>query len=166
MNRKILLLLLCCFSLTAQAENIAVVDMQRIITESTMGMAAKRDLEASLKDKRSRLEQMQAEIKQLRASVQKQAVIISPETMNKKVEELKVKERDMQRNISEYQEEFTIKNNAEILKIISKVKELLLDLGEEEGFSTVIEKDERLVVYSDPKVDFTDKVIELLNDNN
>ncbi len=166
--KKYLLAAFCVVAVQAWADDspIAVIDMQRVMSESTMGMAAKSNLEAALKKKRATLEQQQGEIKQLRASIQKQASILSPEAMNKKLEELKVKERSLQQDIGEYQEEFSMKNSAEVVKLIAKVKEILLDLGEEHGFSAVVEKDQRLVVYSAPEVDFTDELIEELNDSN
>jgi Skp family chaperone for outer membrane proteins len=159
------LLLSICGSAWAERGDIAVVDLQRILKESQIGMTAKRDLEAAIKGKREALEKMQNEIKQGRSAVQKQASILSQAVMIKKIEELKAKEKDLQQQVAAYQQEFSTKNNAEILKVITQVKEVLVEASEGQ-FSTVIDKDGRLLVYSDPKVDFTDKVIELLDENN
>mgnify|MGYP001481576515 CR=1 FL=1 len=166
-NLVILAVLLLSVLGTARADtgDIAVVDLQRVLKESQIGMTAKRDLEAAIKGKREALEKMQNEIKQGRSAVQKQASILSQAVMVKKIEELKTKERELQQKVAAYQEEFSTKNNAEIIKVITQVKEVLVEASDGQ-FSTVIDKDGRLVVYSDPKVDFTDKVIELLDENN
>jgi outer membrane protein len=161
---SLVMLLAVCASPVFAAEPVYVVDMQRVISESIMGKAAKADMEAELKKREGSLTKTQNDLKAMKADIDKQASVLSKDAMKAKQEALMAKDREFQRSFQENREALAKKNNEAIGAIIKDIDAIIKDLSKENSYKIVLEKDQRFVLYIDESYDLTDKVIKALND--
>jgi outer membrane protein len=161
---SLVLLLAVCASPVFAAEPVYVVDMQRVISESIIGKAAKADMEAELKKREGSLTKTQNDLKAMKADIDKQASVLSKDAMKAKQEALMAKDREFQRSFQENREALGKKNNEAIGAIIKDIDAIIKDLSKENSYKIVLEKDQRFVLYIDDSYDLTDKVIKALND--
>jgi outer membrane protein len=161
---SLVMLLAVCVSPVFAAEPVYVVDMQRVISESIMGKAAKADMEAELKKREGALTKTQNDLKAMKADIDKQASVLSKDAMKAKQEALMAKDREFQRSFQENREALAKKNNEAIGAIIKDIDAIIKDLSKENSYKIVLEKDQRFVLYIDESYDLTDKVIKALND--
>ena len=145
-------------------EPVYVVDMQRVITESIVGKAAKSDMESELKKREGSLSKTQNDLKALKADLDKQASVLSKDALKAKEEALINKDKEFQKSFQENREALAKKNNESISKIVKQIDSIVHDLSKENSYKLVLEKDQRFVLFIDDQYDLTDKVIKLLDD--
>ncbi len=167
--KKIFLFLCILFILpvSIQAEDtmkVGAVDLQKVLNECEAGKKAKSDLETLIKSKESSIEEKGKEIEKLKSELQKQASALSSEAKKNKEDELEKLLRDYQRTVQDSQAEVK-KREGELTEAILKgVHELVKKIGEEEGYTLIIERS--LVIYSNKSIDITDKVLKEYNKTN
>ena len=144
-------------------EPIYVVDMQRVISESVMGKAAKNTLEAEIKKREGQLQKLSGDLKALKGDLEKQAALLSPEALKEKRESLEKKEREFQRTFQDQREEIGKKNNEEIGKVVKQIDLVVQEIAKERGYRFIMERDSRVVIYADKRLDLTDEVVEALD---
>jgi len=156
-----------CFAVTnsyaAESEGIYLVDMQRVISESSLGIAAKSSLESEAKKKQESLGAQKAELDKLKGELQSQAAVLSQAAVDEKKNALEKRARDFERSIQDNREEMMRKQGAAIEKIVAQAQQIIKDLAAENKYKMIIEKDARVVLYADPKLDVTSQVVKALN---
>jgi outer membrane protein len=166
--KKVLYLLALLALVHAQpvvaSEPVYVVDMQKIISESIMGKAAKADMEVELKKREGSLTKAQNDLKALKADLDKQASVLSKDAIKSKQETLMNKDREFQKNFQENREALAKKNNEAISTIVKEIDQIVKELAKENSYKLILEKDQRFVLFIDDQYDLTDKVIKILND--
>lgn len=145
-------------------EMVYVVDMQRVLNESILGKAARKNLEKDVQKTQGKLESLKQEIVQLRAALEKQAALLSKEALQDKSDALDRKQKELARLVQDQREEISRKNAAEMKKVVTEIDKVIAELAKEEKYRFVIERDERFVVYADNDLDLTDEVISILDD--
>ncbi|MBI5789793.1 MAG: OmpH family outer membrane protein [Candidatus Schekmanbacteria bacterium] len=139
---------------------IGYVYAQRILEETKAGKKIKKELDDIAKEKRTKLEMMKNELDKLEEDLNKKRLILSLDAKNKMEEELRQKEIDLKR----YQEDSLLvlkRYEKEALKTINDTAmDIIKQIGEEEKYLLILELRESNVLYADPHVDLTDKVIE------
>ncbi|RMG70426.1 MAG: OmpH family outer membrane protein [Nitrospirae bacterium] len=153
------------FTLNAYSEGlkIAVVDLQKALNESEGGKNAKKSLEELIKSKQKLIDEKGKEIEQMKTELDKQSAVLSKEALQKKQDELDKKIREYKRYVQDSQEEVKKKENeltAEILKDLARIIE---KIGQEEGYSLILEKAKGVVLFNSEAVDITNRVIERYN---
>lgn len=142
---------------------IYVVDMQRVVTESIAGKAAKNDLEAALKKSKANVERSQLELKSMQDALQRQAAVLSKSALEAKQEELRKRSREIRRSVSDETNQVARKNNAAVEVIVVEVQKVLKDLAQKDGVRFIVERGQNFVVYANPKLDITNDVIKLFD---
>ncbi len=163
MKRLFLIAFLVCSPVASAEQQIYVVDVQKVVSESVIGKAAKSNLESEMKKSESKLVAQKQEVEKLVQDFNKQKALLSKEALEQKAEALRRKERDAKLLMAEEQDKIRRKNSQEIDKVVAEVKAILDNLAEDQEYSMIVEKDPRLVVYVDPKYDITQKVIKALD---
>ena len=149
----------------AMAENplVYVVDMQKVIDESLVGKGARSNLEADLKKRELLLEKRRLELKKLQDDLQKQSSLLAPAALEEKRQILTKNERDFTRLLQDQRAEAGKKNDAEMVRVIKEIDGVIAEVGADGTHPFIVEKDPRVVVYSNPRIDITAEVIKRLN---
>ena len=142
---------------------IGFVDLMRALNESEAGKKAKVDLEALIKAKQGSLDTKGKEIEKLKGDVEKQSSVLSAEAKKSKEDDLQRMLRDYQRLVSDSQAEVKKKESEMTGEIVTEIRAIVEKIGEEGGYTMVIENAEGLILYSKKDLDLTDSVIKRYN---
>ncbi len=163
---SLLLLILLCTpvsSLAVDALKIGCVDFQKVLNESDAGKKAKTDLEMLVKSKQTTLDEKGKTIEKLKADLEKQASVLSAEAKKSKEEELEKMLREYQRLVQDSQTEVKKKELEITDAIIKDIRQIVEKMGEEGGYTLIIERTGGMVLYSTKDIDLTDVVIKKYN---
>lgn len=146
----------------AQVVKIGFVDIQKTLEECDIGKKAKEKLQEIVEKKQVEIDKLGAEIENLQKSLEEQ-VMLSAE---KKKEKEKVISEKM-----EYYQKMAMSAKKEISKIesevteplIKKIRDIIDKIGQEKGFSLILEKNYSSVLYGSPENNLTGEVIKELN---
>jgi len=146
----------------AQA-NIAVIDVQRVVTESDPGKEVMQKLRVLSDAKAQEGQNLQQEMAALQDQFNKQRFTVSEQRqaeMSKQIEDQQIAIRrfqdDAQRELQEAQRRELGGLEERILPIINQV-------GQEQGLTLIFNKFQSGLVYADEAVDITDRVIQMFN---
>lgn len=165
MKFSFLIMMLVCIGFavnTPAAEiKIGVVDFQRVVEQSEPGQK----MEAGLKNESERLEaeleKDKQELEGLQEKLKREAMVMSREAREEKEIEFRVKARNLQEKDRKFRQDFRDKQRVEVDNLRKVVLEIAQEIGKKEGFTMVISRVG--VLYHDPGVDLTDKVVQQLN---
>lgn len=150
-------------NLYAQTTRIAVVDLQRALNETEDGRQAKARLKRLFKRRQQELDKAQNELKVLKEDIERQKNVLSREALQKRVEDYQKAFIELQSTYVEYQRELAEKEAQLTREIISRMEQILRRLGQAEGYTLIIERNEAGVVWVPTNLDLTDVVIQRYN---
>ncbi|MCA9604132.1 MAG: OmpH family outer membrane protein [Myxococcales bacterium] len=149
--------------LYAQATRIAVVDLQRALNETEDGRRAKNRLKALFNRRQQALDKRQNELKALKTEIEAQQKVLSREALQKRVEEYQKAFIELQSTYVEYQRELAQKEAQLTREIIARMERILRRIGQSEGYTLIVERNEGGVVWVPSNLDVTDLVIQRYN---
>jgi len=147
----------------AQQLKIAVVDMQRALHETEDGRKAKATLKKLFEDRQKVLDKHQNDLKSMKESLDKQHDVLTPAVLSKKQEELQKAFAELQTTYMEFQRELQSKEGELTKDIIERMQRIMRRVGQTEGYSLVLERNESGVVYVPSNYDLTDLLIQRYN---
>ena len=140
---------------------VGIVDFQRVVEQSEPGQK----VEAGLKQEGGRMEaelqKDKEELDALKEKLEREAMVMSREAREEKEIEFRVKVRNLQEKEKSYREDLRNKQRQEVNTLRAEVLEIAQEIGKAEGFALVISRVG--VLYHDPAVDLTDRVVQALN---
>jgi outer membrane protein len=142
---------------------IGYIDFQKVLNESDAGKKAKADLEVLVKSKQTTIDEKGKTIEKSKADLEKQASVLSAEAKKGKEEELEKMLREYQRLVQDSQTEVKKKELEFTDAIIKDVRQIVEKMGEEGGYTLIIERTGGMVLYSKKDIDLTDAVIKKYN---
>jgi outer membrane protein len=149
---------------TALADDgLAVVDIQKVVSESIIGKAAKNNLEGEVKKAKVKLANLQSDFEKSKADLEKQAGVLSDKALNDRREGLVKKQRDAQKVFQETQQNLAKKNDEEIQKVLEEIRAVVEDVADDRDLEFVLEKDRQSVVFAADRLDITAEVIKRLD---
>lgn len=162
------LLAALCFSAlapraSAQAAKIAVVDLQRAITETEDGRKAKAKLKKLFESRQKGLDQKQQGLKKLKDELEQQKNVLSRDALDAKVESYQKQLVDLQNIYVEYQRELAAKEGELTKSIVERMERILRRIGQTEGYTMILERNEAGVIFVPGNLDLTDLLIQRYN---
>jgi len=163
--QRIALLIACILFVSAPAfaEKIGYVDLQKALNMSTAGQKAKEEISGKFKSYQDELNSRQDELKKLKEDLEKQSILLSEDARAAKERDFQRKLKDFQRFAKDVEEELQQKDSFHTRQILEQLQEIIADIGKAEGYTVILERTESSVLYGDPNVDLTDRVIKQLN---
>ncbi|MEC7519957.1 MAG: OmpH family outer membrane protein [Myxococcota bacterium] len=149
--------------LYAQATRVAVVDLQRALTETEDGRRAKARLKRTFEARQRTLDAKQRELKALQEEIEAQQKVLSPEALQKRVEAFQKAYMELQSTYMEYQRELASKEAELTQPILSRMQEIVQRIGQSEGYTLILERNESGVIWVPANLDLTDMVIQQYN---
>ena len=147
---------------TAQAQKIAIVNIQRAIEESVEGKAAIGSLKGEVERKQKELEAKKDELKKLDDDLAKQEAVLKPDALQKKKQELQAKFQALQETAVRAQRELQEKELKVTGPIQEKVLRAIAQIADRDKFTVVLRAD--MVLWpQQSEMDITNEVIRKAN---
>lgn len=144
-------------------DQVAIVDVQRVVNNSIAGKAAKSNLESQINKAKLKLAGLKNEFEKQKAELEKQSTILSGTALDQRREALAKKQVDFQRAYQDMQQELAKANDKEIGKVIKQVNEVVKELADKRGYAFVFEKDRQSILFASNRIDITEEVVSELD---
>jgi len=148
---------------------IAVINMQRAMSDTEDGKAALQKLKARLDVEYKVLQGKQGELKKMEEEITQQGYMLAESAKVEKQEKFRQALKEFEKSRDEKNKDFIEAQKEATGKILKKLNEIIKTYGKSQGFSLVLESSSQTqgmpgsVVLFDEKMDITDKIIELYN---
>jgi len=143
---------------------IAYVDLNKALNESQQGKEAIKVLEDLVKSKQVVIDKKGEEIKKLETEMEKQASILTPESIKETQSEHEKMLKEYQRMVQDNQAEIQKKQSEYMQRIISDLRNVIITIGQEENYTAIFEVVESGILYMPKTSDITEKVIVKFNE--
>jgi outer membrane protein len=169
---KKLLVLIAVLALAAPlfAQNtparVAVIDVQKVLTSSTLGKAAYDKLKKMQDDRVEKAKAMDEEIRKLDTDINTKKISLSEDKLADMSKQLNDKKIAMQRYAQDADREIGEARDRELQALEVKIKPVIDAIGKEMGIAAIFNKFESGLVYASDAIDITDTVIKKFNEAN
>lgn len=140
---------------------IGYVDIQRVIGESQAGKRARDRFQAQVKKAEADLVKERQDIERLKSDLDKKGPLLKDEERRNLEVDLQKRSVNLQRSMSDYQQDLQVKNNEMMSEILKELEKIVNEVGKAEKFTMILERSQ--ILYSDQGIDITSKVIETYN---
>ncbi len=156
--------LVAAFAMPAAAQTkVAVIDVQRVVSESDPGKEALQKL-AGLRDAKAQEGQtLQQELQALRDQFSKQQLTLSEQRLEELQKQIQDKGIALQRFQDDATRELEEVRTKELGRLEQQIMPIINDIGQEQGLTLIFNKFQSGLVYADETVDITDEVIRRFN---
>ena len=151
------------YSLSFAQERIQIgyIDIQRVIGESQAGKRARDRFQAQVKKAEADIIKERQDIERLKSDLEKKGPLLKEEERRNLELDLQKRSVNLQRSMSDYQQDLQVKNNEMMSEILKELEKIVNEVGKAEKFTMILERSQ--ILYSDQGIDITSKVIETYN---
>ncbi len=142
---------------------VAVIDVQRVVTESDPGKEVMQRLRGITDSKAQEGQRLQQELSELQEQFNKQRFTLSEvkqAEMSKQIEDKQIAIRRFQ---DDAQREVADAQRRELGGLEERIMPIINEVGQERGLTLIFNKFQSGLVYADEAVDITDEVIQRFN---
>ncbi|MCI5148667.1 MAG: OmpH family outer membrane protein [Candidatus Electrothrix sp. MAN1_4] len=143
------------------APNVGVVNLQQVLDKSSAGIAAKKKMEAKMKEFKTSLDKEKEAVLALQKNMQKKADAWNEETRKEKALELQRKKRDFRVKQDDANLEMRTLQEKYLAPIMKKLEVVVEEVAKKKGVSVIIPN--TTVLYFDKDVDMTSEITSALN---
>jgi len=156
--------MLSAVSIPAAAETkVAVIDVQRVVTESDPGKGALQKLKQVQDQKLERGKGLQQELDQLRDRYNKQRFTLADDKLRELEKEVEDKTIELKRFQDDASRELDEARRKELDALEQRIMPIIDQIGKEQGLTLIFNKFQSGLVFADEAVDITDEVIRRFN---
>ncbi len=166
MNKKIATLLVALMAALPVVQAVAAemkigyVNTQRIFRDAPAAQKAAKKIEAEFSKRDQELQRMAKQLQSTQEGLEKNAVTMAEGERRNKERELNDLSRDFQRKQREFREDLNLRQNEENAAIIEKANKAIKQIAEADKYDLIVQD----VVWVNPKLDITEKVIKSLSE--
>lgn len=146
----------------AAEQKVGFINLQRLVNESKMGEAAKKDIEKLRKQREATVNNKLAEVNKLKELLEKSGKGMAAKEKKDVTESLQKVYKEYQRLLADAREEITREDRELVAVILEKADAVLKAVAKKQKY-TMILKDPNAIGFLDPSVDITDDVVKELN---
>ncbi len=143
---------------------IGSVDMQRALNLCEAGKEAKGLIAQEVDKMQKAMAGRQKELEKLREDLEKRAAVMSETMRRDKERDYQAKLRDLQRMQKDFEDEIRRKDQELTERILKELAGIIRKIAEERKYTLVVEKNQPAVVFIQGTLDFTDEVIQIMNE--
>ncbi|HJQ38455.1 MAG TPA: OmpH family outer membrane protein [Thermoanaerobaculia bacterium] len=143
---------------------VAVIDVQKVLTQSTAGKAAYDKLKKIQDDRVEKAKSMDEEVRKLDADINSKKMSLSEDKLTEMQKQLADKRIAMQRYAQDADREVGEARDRELQALEGKIKPVIDAIGKEMGIAAIFNKFESGLVYASDAIDITDTVIKRFNE--
>ncbi|MBF0169759.1 MAG: OmpH family outer membrane protein [Nitrospinae bacterium] len=160
-------LLLAVPSAARAADKIGGVNLQKVLDDSVAGKAAVLSLRGRAEKESNKLKAMQDEIEKLRKEIDQGKIMLRPDALQDKQNDLRRKEREFKLYQEDTRSSIQQEQGQTMRKILEDVMRIIKEYGKKNGFTLILEQGDSpamggpVVLYMDKTVDVTPQIISL-----
>ena len=147
-------------SANAPPSRVAVVDVQKVLTQSKSGKSSYEKLKKLQEAKMEKAKQLDAETQKLSAEIDAKRASLGQAKLEELAKQLADKRIAMQRYAQDADREIGEERDRELMSLEAKIKPVIDATSKEMGLALVFNKFESGLVYAADAVDVTDTVIQ------
>jgi outer membrane protein len=151
------------FAQTTTPARVAVVDVQKVLSQSTAGKAAYEKLKKMQDDRIEKAKQMDEELRKLDADINTKKLSLSEDKLTELQKQLADKRISMQRYAQDADREIGEARDRELQALQVKIEPVINAIGKELGVALIFNKFESGLVYASDAVDITDMIVQRFN---
>ncbi|HKN00868.1 MAG TPA: OmpH family outer membrane protein [Candidatus Binataceae bacterium] len=140
---------------------LAFVDVQRALNECDAGKRAKSEFQSKIQLLDSRLQRQQNEVEGLKDELEKKGMLMQPDQRQNLQDQYVKKAKDLDRDLKDARDDLQRQDNEITSKILHDLGTIIRNLGEQSGYTLVMEKGS--ILYGSSSLDITDQVIRSYN---
>ena len=159
----VVIILALALPAAAQELSIAVIDVQRVVTESDPGKQALQKLKELQDAKMDEGRSLQQTLAGLQEQMAKQRFTLSEERLAEMTKQLEDGQIALQRFQDDAERELDEARRRELGGLEGRIIPVINQVGTERGFTVIFNKFQSGLVYADDSVDITDEVIRRFN---
>lgn len=142
---------------------LGYVNIQRAILEVEEGKRAKDSLRATFEEKQKKLSAQEAELKKLKDAIDRESVVKNDAATNDKKAEFQKKLADLQQVFLKEQQELQTAEQKQLAAITEKMRKVISEIGEQGGYTLILEIQDSRLLYAKAHLDLTNEVIRKYN---
>lgn len=154
-----LLVFLTAGALGAEDLKLGYVDARKAMNECKAGKQAKSTIAAEIDKLQNQITDRQNELQNLKESIERQATVLTDSAKSAREREYQQKLREYQRWADEIQVDVKQKREELETNISRNLNKVIQQIGADDGYTVILEKNEKVVLYVTKAVDLTDRVI-------
>jgi len=154
----VMAVLLGCGLAQAADFKVGVVDTERVLRESVPAVNAEKKIEKEFSGRDQDIKKLMKQAKELQALLEKEGAAMSDADHRNKERELTALNVDLQRMQREFREDLNLRKNEELAIVLEHANKVIQSIADAEKFDLILQE----VVYRNPKIDITDRVIKQL----
>lgn len=158
------LLLTASLSISAEEVLIGYVDLQEALNSSNAGKEARQVFKVEVDRIQKDLDKRQEELKKMKEELEKKALLLSEETRVAKEQAYQEKLKSFQRFYQDAQDELKGKDSQLTRNIIIDLRKVISKLGQEKGYTLILERSESNLLFASEKIDLTSEVVKMANE--
>ncbi len=147
--------------LAAQAEKIAVVDMQAVFEQLPQREEVSKTLKTEFGDRVAGVQKMQEELRGMLEKQQRDAALMSETQKTDMLRQMESLKAELQLKGKALDEDMRRRNGEEQNKLLVKVQKAISEIAEKEKYDVVLQRG--AVIYVKPESDISSKVVEVLS---
>jgi outer membrane protein len=164
MRTVVLAAIVMAVALPAAAQSkVAVIDVQRVVTESDPGKEVMGKLRSISDAKAQEGQVLQQELSTLQDQFNKQRFTVSEVRQAEMTKEIEDKQIAIRRFQDDAQRELQEAQRRELGGLEERILPIINQIGQEQGYTLIFNKFQSGLVYADETVDITDQVITRFN---
>ena len=147
----------------AQDLKIGWVDLQRAILQTGDGQRAKNTLDTELKRRQATLHQMEKKMHARAREFEQKSALLARDARARQQLEVQNDLRHFQESVAQNQAEMEKRQQELLEPVARKLNQILARLGQRENFTLIVGRPEQLLVYANPALDLTDRIVREYN---
>jgi outer membrane protein len=146
-------------ALAQDALRVGVVNLERILRESSSAKAAQAKLEQEFSRRDKELQETAARLRQLSEKLERDGPVLADGDRGRRQREIADLEREFQRRQREFREDLNQRRNEELASVLERANRIIKQLAEQEKYDLILQE----AVFASPRIDMTEKVLRALN---
>ncbi len=141
----------------AEAQKIGVMNIQKVLLESSAGRKAKEVFEKRMNELQNKFKAEQDTLIALQKEIEKKSSAWSKEKKGEKIRELQLGQREMQIKSEDAKMELKQLQDKELEPILKMLQTVVSSYGEKNGFSVILDS-KVAVLYADSSIEVSEDV--------
>jgi outer membrane protein len=152
------------FAQTAPAR-VAVIDVQKVLSQSAAGKAAFEKLKKMQEDRVAKAKTMDDDLRKLDGEINSKKLSLAEDKLIEMQKQLSDRKIAMQRYAQDADREIAEARDKELMALEGRIKPVIDSIGKEMGLAAIFNKYESGLIYAADAIDITDAVVKRFNEN-
>jgi outer membrane protein len=141
------------------------INTQKLIADSKAGKAGNKTMQDLVDKHKKAIDEKGAEIKTAESELEKQYKTITEQARTEKEETINKQRKELDRMKEDAQAEVSAKEKSMLNDILGDVGGVIQQIGKDENFTVIFGMEGPSILYADPVLDITDKVVKKYDDS-